>query len=304
MMLVTSVSLLVVFLCGLLHFVQHYRCRCCLKSKYRHSLILKTHDLGHSRSRAVIARKQLSVTTTTNGSPSKRHQRSSLSLLDTRLITSMSSFRDSLQFAFSGQQRQCRCCIFGVERDFDFFPSAFLCYQILLILVLSLVMARSLLFHHSIDVLFATDNSHEVGVQFAEFTELLQYQLRQEWSSWSSRSRFVVSQNQSGGGDSGYVLDWILAHCVLILAVWESCFNFYRFFSTWWAAKYFCSVETSTIFCRFSIYVLLFGLLSMLNLYCYFWLFPLTVAVHLVFNLFCAWRFAHILVEQYQHLIS
>ena len=228
LMLVTLVSLLVVFLCGLLHCVQHYRCRCCVKSKYRHSLVLKTHDVGRSRSRAVNPRKQSSVTITNNVPPSKGRQRSSLSQLDTRLITSMSSFRDSVQFALSGQQRQCRCCILGVERDFDFFPIAFALYIMFLVFVLSLVVARSLLFHHSIDELFAIDNPHGIGMEIAEVIQVMQYQLRHQWSSWSSLSRFAMD------GQGGYVVDWILAHCVLVLAVWESLFNFYRFFSTWY----------------------------------------------------------------------
>jgi len=211
----------------------------------------------------------------------------------------MSSLRGSLQFAFSGKQRQCRFCLFGVERDFDFFPAAFSLFIVSVLFVLCLVATRSLFIHRH---LLWIGSGSTNGLQLVmDIDDMIWSSLRRQWSSWTECSSFTVHR---GDGVLQCILDWILAHCVMLLAVWESLFNFYRHFTTMYAAKHFCSVETPTIFCRFSIYALSFGAVFMVNLHFYFWLFPVTLALHFLFNLFCAWSFAHILVEQYKHLMS
>ena len=220
-------SLLIVFLCGLLHCAQHYRCRCCLKSKYHRTFLVNTRDSKtfDDRSRAVVLRKQPSITTT-NGPP-KRHQRSSSSMLDLRFRTSMSSLRGSLQFAFSGKQRQCRFCLFGVERDFDFFPAAFSLFIVSVLFVLCLVATRSLFIHRH---LLWIGSGSTNGLQLVmDIDDMIWSSLRRQWSSWTECSSFTVHR---GDGVLQCILDWILAHCVMLLAVWESLFNFYRHFTT------------------------------------------------------------------------
>ena len=231
LMVLTFVSFVALASSLVLHSAQHYRCRCCIKSKYPRSLFVATNELGHSRSRAVVLRKQPSMTNTTHVPPPKRayprHQRSSSSMLDTRFMTPMSSLRGSLQFAFSGQKRQCQFCVFGVERDFDFFPAAFSLYILFLLFVLSLIVARSLMIHGHILVI--VHHSIFDGV-ISSIGDLFWIELQRQWLSWTDQSSFAV--HSYGHGVSGSVMDWVLAHCVLILAVWESLFNFYRCFTT------------------------------------------------------------------------
>jgi len=273
----TFVSPLIVLLCGLLHSIQHYRCRCCLKSRFQSSIVPKRSSVTTQRSsmnkRSSFTIKRQSVTT----------QRSS------------TSFRDSLQLAmplFYGQRRQCQCPCFGVERDFDFFPAAFSLFIAFLLSVLSLIAIRPFIEQSTLSPGFPTDGATDSDIDH----EVLWSELRRHWTSahWTTRSQFAAHS----------VLDWVLLHSVLPLAAWESLFNFYRCFTTMYSAKHFCSVSTSTIFSRFAIYALSFGAVFLLNVHCFFWLFPLTLAMHSVLNLFCARSFAQILVAQYQHLIS
>ena len=82
-------------------------------------------------------------------------------------------------------------------------------------------------------------------------------------------------------------MDWMICYFIMILSIWESLFNFYRFYTTMHAAKYFYTIETKQVFKRYCIYAGVYCALFLLNIHCYYWLWPLTVLTHFSLNVYC-----------------
>lgn len=82
------------------------------------------------------------------------------------------------------------------------------------------------------------------------------------------------------------------------LSLWESLFNFYSFYSTFYASKKMQILPPAHIMLRFLAFALPFLLVLVAQIHFEHHLFPLVIALDSLFNAACVWLFGHILIVQ------
>ena len=113
------------------------------------------------------------------------------------------------------------------------------------------------------------------------------------YSSFLTRySTFWGTPTQIATESHSEFTDFLLCYLVLALSILESLFNFYRYYTTQWASDHVFHASHTAILRWFSIYSISFTTLWALHRHIYYWLFPLLIAAHSTFNLFCICLFA------------
>lgn len=97
-----------------------------------------------------------------------------------------------------------------------------------------------------------------------------------------------------------HYMDWIFIYGLLILSIWESLFSWYRYYTTRYISKRFNHASTSLVIKYFILYLIPFIIMFILNIHFYYWLFPMVIITHLLFNVYCNWKFCQILVYSYK----
>eukprot|EP01084_Bolivina_argentea_P097670 175570_1 len=169
LILLTLIGFLIISLCILLHSIQHFRCRFCVKYKYRMTSLPSYNATNSSQFNGLSRSARISATskprrstntnitpismnnqhlrvsnsinmkhlqqTNSNTKPNRPHHRTNSSIYENRFSVSVSSIRTSFHSTLTNDpykliKREYQCCLYGVEEDFDFFPAAFLFYII------------------------------------------------------------------------------------------------------------------------------------------------------------------------------
>ena len=101
-----------------------------------------------------------------------------------------------------------------------------------------------------------------------------------------------------------FLLDYILVYGTMILAIWESLFSFYRYYTTKISSNTCQLVSTSQVLIRFVVYIVIFVILFSFQMQIYYWIFPIIILLHAVFNFYCNILFASILITKYKHFLG
>ena len=303
-LMLTLIGFIFIFCCLLLHSVQHFRCRFCVKYKYR--MASSAFSSRHNSRIIVPASSNRNSSNMHNMRPSTstnlpRHHRTVSSFYENNRW-SMAALRSSVHSESNKLvKRTWQCCLYAVEEDFDFFPVSFLFYLIFILFIVLLVIIRFMILNtingHDIQYLIHEHHHHHQSGGY-ELLHLLAHNLSSMHASKAHTFEMNEHLNYYGS------MDWILAYCIMILSVWESLFNFYRFYTTMYAAKYFYTLETKQVLQKYAVYASIYCLIFLICIHAYYWLFPLVVGCHFFFNVFCTMQFAHILIVQYGHIIS
>ena len=176
------------------------------------------------------------------------------------------------------------CCLLPREddEDFDFFPAAFLFYSLFLMLLSILVM--------TVQILDITTNGHTLTAATL-------------FSSRSDHQSLLLHEVEiNSAKDLSITLcitDYALIYGVMVLALWQSLFSFYRYYTTMRSLVSMDRTPTSRVLLLFSIYALTFTLLFLSMIHIYYFLFPVVVLLHFVFNLYCSYIFSSALIKKY-----
>eukprot|EP01084_Bolivina_argentea_P052268 96006_1 len=189
-------------------------------------------------------------------------------------------------------------CVTMVTRDdeeFDFFPAAFfyyLTFQILLcllIITLDIItysntynkLHSDLLFTYTIPTLHHINNvknslfTYHHKVQVSNFNQVNEYQL-------------IIN-----------ISEYILCYSVMLLLLWESLFSFYKYYTTLFVVLHCKIASTKAVTMRFMIYVIIFSICFNLQIHFYYYLWPILLALHFIFNTYCTFKFSSILITKY-----
>ena len=97
---------------------------------------------------------------------------------------------------------------------------------------------------------------------------------------------------------------WIICYGVVVSSCWESLFSFHRYAQL---KQYFHRgrrMKTESVLKRFSGFASLYIVLFVCQLRFVYWLFPLTILLYAVCNLFWQWHFIKLLIKQYTNIIG
>ena len=135
------------------------------------------------------------------------------------------SKRNSLRIHSNNLMRQikqkeniCRCCLIGVEHEtWDFFPLSFFFYNIYVILLSILILSKY-------TIISSMQSNHQLfNVSFLNY--------------------HANDNNKYNNHNYPSIIDWIIVYSLILLSIWESLFNFYRFYSTCFASSLCQSVQ-------------------------------------------------------------
>ena len=103
--------------------------------------------------------------------------------------------------------------------------------------------------------------------------------------------------------------DYVIIYGLLILSLWETLFFYHRYYSTKYCAKYLGFVSLKRVLYKFSYkYFIWFVGLYIMQMYYYYYLFPLLLVFNTLFNIYCTKRFVMTLKKQYkcltEHIMS
>ena len=164
-------------------------------------------------------------------------------------------------------QNNCHCCLEGVDDDtFDFFPISYLLYNIYIIMLSILILCKYLL--------LSTD----------------------EMSLFNTNHRHNHNYNE--------IIDWIIVYSLILLSIWESLFNFYRFYSTYYASKKVQILASYKIMIKFTIFWIPFLCIFLLQIHLFYYLYPIIILCYFIFNVLNVWLFGHILIVQYRFMMG
>eukprot|EP01083_Nonionella_stella_P002338 6739_1 len=177
----------------------------------------------------------------------------------------------------------CRCCcsLAPIEESetYNFFPTSFLCFIILQIAICALLLCLDTITEH-----------HHILSLFTHHP------------SW----RAIGSSFHSSASDLSFVIasDYILMHSVMIVSIWESLFPFYKFYTTYKVVSNMQTVSPKHVMIRFMMYAFLFALLFNVQIHIYYYLWPILLLVHAVFNVVCTIKFSSVLIDKYQLVLG
>ena len=87
------------------------------------------------------------------------------------------------------------------------------------------------------------------------------------------------------------VFDFILIYGIMVLALWESLFSFYRYYTTMHSLKSLEVPSAIHVLAVFSIYAVVFMVIFLATMHLYYFIFPLVILCHFLFNMYCTWKF-------------
>lgn len=97
-------------------------------------------------------------------------------------------------------------------------------------------------------------------------------------------------------------LDFIIYGLITIAMVWEMLFSYYRYYSTIVSAKYFYQINLSKVLKSFSIHIMIFVTLLIIQTQFYFWSLPIVILYYFVTNIFWINKVAQLLISSYEQL--
>ena len=97
-----------------------------------------------------------------------------------------------------------------------------------------------------------------------------------------------------------HYMDWILMYGLLVLSSWDSLFSWYRYYTTRYISQTFQQPPTGWIAKYFMLYLIPYSATFVIQIHFYYWLFPLVILTHLIFNVYFTWQFAEILLDSYK----
>ena len=122
------------------------------------------------------------------------------------------------------------------------------------------------------------------------------------------RDRFVITDYHSLFQNSNMSLhtnmDYIIVYMILIISVWDSLFSWYRYYSTLFISVKFYHAPTQRVVKLFIVYGIPYCALFIAQIHFYYWLFPFVVLMHILFNTYCTWKFAQLLLNSYRQSIG
>ena len=168
----------------------------------------------------------------------------------------------------------CRCCLVATEESFDFFPISFLYYNIYIIVLTILILCKytNKDMNNDVSIFNHNDNILKVNINNHNYNQLI---------------------------------DWIIVYSLIILSIWECLFNFYRFYSTYFASRKIIILDPRQIMLKFTIF---FGIpflaIFIIQIHVYYYLYPIIIFCYFVFNVLNVWLFGHILIVQYRFVMG
>lgn len=163
--------------------------------------------------------------------------------------------------------------------DLEFYPLSILCY--FAISLLSIIAMAAL--HHE---------SYQSSVHIIKYCPIQQNIL----SFWNN----PMQTTSMFTNDDDFGPYWL--YIVLLLLLIESLFNFYRFYDAKYMILYVENATKLQIFALFSIYMMIFSVLYLIQIHLYFGLLPIIILMHFTFNIHCILRFVLILKRQCNNL--
>eukprot|EP01084_Bolivina_argentea_P017619 32876_1 len=201
--------------------------------------------------------------------------------------TTARELRTNSQTYNNNHSTKCSHCLFiPVDDDFNFFPILFLYYVLFILSICVAIIALE------ITNSLYTDNE----LNFYSFS----------LKSYRHHSIFELQQMQTASIHplGIYICDFIIIYGILILSIWSSLFSFYRYYTTYLSTHQFTSISTHDVLLRFSVFAIPFAILFIIEIHLYFWLWPMVVALYCGFNWYCSWKFASILIKQFEFFTS
>ena len=174
------------------------------------------------------------------------------------------------------KQEKCQCIIRNVEDEkFDFYPFSFLLYLTLLCIITTLVLYK-----------YIHIQNNEGLINDKLYIDIIK------------RMHYGLYHNDL------HLIDWIIVYNLILIACWESLFNFYRYFTTKYAAKYCYPPSGTVVFKNFSVYLVIFVVLCVAQIHIIYMVFPLVIGMYLGYNIFCTYSFSAIFISQYHQFAS
>eukprot|EP01084_Bolivina_argentea_P220543 373752_1 len=209
----------------------------------------------------------------------KRRQRTSLKQRTSTITNSINKDASILMKSnpINLQRYYCKC-VAANDIELNFIPISFLFYIIFQLILCCLVMVVQML-----DKNYTNHHLFPAGE-----------------SRHSSNSVFSIHRLHIPNYNKySFILNHLLIFGIMILSLWESLFTYYRFYSTFESAR-MQTVSTKHVLKRFSIYCIIFVILFNMQLYLYYWLWPLIVITHYSFNYYYTLKFSRLLIGECQ----
>eukprot|EP01084_Bolivina_argentea_P238807 401243_1 len=92
---------------------------------------------------------------------------------------------------------------------------------------------------------------------------------------------------------------FIFMYGIMILSIWLDFFAYYRYYTTFKTTKHLMTASTISVLKNYTIYVLIFCSLFIIQLHFYHLLFAAIITLHVICNLYCNYQFTSILIKQY-----
>eukprot|EP01084_Bolivina_argentea_P301842 520870_1 len=133
----------------------------------------------------------------------------------------------------------CCCHLLKLDDDFDFFPSSFLFYILFKIILCILII--------QVEILNYYDNTQETitdllfGYSMKAYTQNSIYQLHKIQLISEEHIIHILI----------FILDHLLIYGIMISAVWESLFSFYRYYSTKYSINNYTLVSIKKLIFKF-----------------------------------------------------
>eukprot|EP01084_Bolivina_argentea_P283552 485665_1 len=118
-------------------------------------------------------------------------------------------------------------------------------------------------------------------------------------------SNNIISYNISTNNHNYIsIIDWLIVHSLIFLSIWESLFNFHRFYTTYFASKKMTLLSSKEIIFKFSIFVIPYVALFLLQIHLWYYFNIFVILLYLIFNVINVWLFGHILIVQYRFVMG
>lgn len=172
------------------------------------------------------------------------------------------------------------CCLYPLNGHIEFYPVSTLCYFIFLLCTITLI----ILFDYKY---------YQISPSINQYCPLLTNTILFIHNPLEFTRMSIISAD---------ITEYIWSYIVLLLVLWETLFNFYRFYDAKYMVTYFRNASKIRIFALFSIYTFIFSILYLVQIHLYWAIFPIIILLHFIFNIYCIVGFVSILKYQYMHL--
>eukprot|EP01084_Bolivina_argentea_P268539 456143_1 len=174
------------------------------------------------------------------------------------------------------------------DEDFNFFPISFLFYMMFILTIcLAIIMS---------DIIQSINSNQN--------RTILWYIIYEYTPGWESLQIKYFPINELHSIDVNIWFDYIIIYGIMIASIWQSLFNFYRYYTTFLNTKDFQDIAISSILYKFSGFAIIFAILFMAQIHFYYWLFPLVLGLYFGLNWYCSWKFSSVLISRYKLFIA